>query len=92
VHRHTIHANKREYATFSRGKEVCDLSHWQASVLKHMLCLEHQVPLLMKSKCHFILFSIQYHEVMLKHVLERALESQRTKGDCREAMKTIFND
>jgi hypothetical protein len=29
---------------------------------------------------------------MLKHVLGRALESQRTKGDCREAMKTIFND
>jgi hypothetical protein len=29
---------------------------------------------------------------VLKHVLERALESQRTKGDCREAMKTIFND
>jgi hypothetical protein len=25
---------------------------------------------------------------MLKHVLGRALESQRTKGDCREAMKT----
>jgi hypothetical protein len=29
---------------------------------------------------------------VLKHVLGRALESQRTKGDCREAMKTIFND
>jgi Reverse transcriptase (RNA-dependent DNA polymerase) len=25
---------------------------------------------------------------LLKHVLGRALESQRTKGDCREAMKT----
>jgi hypothetical protein len=30
--------------------------------------------------------------IVLKHVLGRALESQRTKGDCREAMKTIFND
>jgi hypothetical protein len=30
--------------------------------------------------------------VVLKHVLGRALESQRTKGDCREVMKTIFND
>jgi hypothetical protein len=30
--------------------------------------------------------------LMLKHVLGRALESQRTKGDCREAMKTIFNE
>jgi hypothetical protein len=29
---------------------------------------------------------------LLKHVLGRALESQRTKGDCREAMKTIFNE
>jgi hypothetical protein len=27
---------------------------------------------------------------LLRHVLGRALESQRTKGDCREAMKTIF--
>ena len=27
-------------------------------------------------------------EKVLKHVLGRALESQRTKGDCREAMKT----
>jgi hypothetical protein len=26
--------------------------------------------------------------LMLKHVLGRALKSQRTKGDCREAMKT----
>jgi hypothetical protein len=25
---------------------------------------------------------------MLKHILGRALESQRMKGDCREAMKT----
>jgi hypothetical protein len=25
---------------------------------------------------------------VLKHILGRALESQRTKGDCREAMKT----
>jgi hypothetical protein len=30
--------------------------------------------------------------MLLKHVLGRALESQRTKGDCREAMKTLFND
>jgi hypothetical protein len=29
---------------------------------------------------------------VLKHVLGRALESQRIKGDCREAMKTIFNE
>jgi hypothetical protein len=25
---------------------------------------------------------------LLKHILGRALESQRTKGDCREAIKT----
>ena len=29
---------------------------------------------------------------VLKHILGRALESQRTKGDCREAMKTVFNE
>jgi hypothetical protein len=29
---------------------------------------------------------------VLKHILGRALESQRTKEDCREAMKTIFNE
>jgi hypothetical protein len=28
---------------------------------------------------------------LFKHVLGRALESQRTKGDCREAMKTKGN-
>jgi hypothetical protein len=30
--------------------------------------------------------------ILLKNILGRALESQRIKGDCREAMKTIFNE
>jgi hypothetical protein len=30
--------------------------------------------------------------MVLKHILGRALKSQRIKGDCREVMKTVFNE
>jgi hypothetical protein len=54
------------------------------------LITSHIIRITFSSQSSHVITGAMVH--VLKHVLVRALESQRTKGDCREAMKTIFND
>jgi hypothetical protein len=63
-----------------RGSHLCPLRRWGRGKGRTMSRRKHRDDGGKRSRRPVTL--------LLKHVLGRALESQRTKGDCREAMKT----